>query len=164
LRKPAAPQRPSASASPAASASAPPPPPAAAPSREVTVSFESDPPGAAVFLDGDGDGAGADAAPLGVTPFARTFPRSDAPIRIELRLPGHEPLRLSTPADADRVISARLTRVGPPPAPARKPKDGTKDGRHEPDKARQLDQEGRPVEPDPVVPPLERETTINPFR
>jgi serine/threonine-protein kinase len=111
-------------------------PPAASGPRRVTLSFASDPPGAEVHLQGDEQ-------PLGVTPFERTFERSGAPLPIEIRLLGYEPVRVATSMLASRAIDVTLTRSAPPAAPPlRKGRSPGLAG-------------GRPVE---------REATINPFR
>lgn len=68
---------------------------------EVTLSFDSEPPGAEARVVGAG-------TPLGVTPFQRQFSRSAAPLEIELALPGYEPTRVTTSAAVSRAVSVKL--------------------------------------------------------
>ncbi|HVU51832.1 MAG TPA: hypothetical protein VHL80_14145, partial [Polyangia bacterium] len=49
----------------------------------------------------------------GVTPFRHSFPRSSAPIAVELAHAGYAPVRLEVPATAPRTVSATLSRLRP---------------------------------------------------
>jgi hypothetical protein len=103
-------------AAPAASLPAPPIAPAAAPAPqaepgEITITFESDPPGAEAHLVGHDE-------PLGVTPFDRRFPRGDDTLAVELTRAGYEPVRVSAATAASRTISVTLRAV---PSPAQPP-------------------------------------------
>jgi hypothetical protein len=73
-------------------------------SENVTLVFESDPPGAEARIVGI-------ATPLGVTPFERQFPRNAAPLEVELSLPGYESARVTTTAAAGRTLNVKLTRA-----------------------------------------------------
>jgi serine/threonine-protein kinase len=96
LSRPAAPQ--SVAAAPAARAAAP---------SLVTLTFESDPSGAeARLVVGAGGGV-----LLGVTPFKHAFPRSAAPVAVELSHAGYAPLRLEVSATAPRTVSATLAQA-----------------------------------------------------
>ncbi|HET6280291.1 MAG TPA: serine/threonine-protein kinase, partial [Polyangia bacterium] len=74
------------------------------PSEAVTVVFESDPPGAEARIVGA-------TAPLGVTPFQRQFPRSPAPLDVELTLAGYESARVTTTAGVSRTLNVKLTKT-----------------------------------------------------
>jgi serine/threonine-protein kinase len=76
----------------------------------VTLTFESDPPGAEARLVPGG-------ALLGVTPFRRAFARDDSSVHVELVRAGYAPLRLEVPTGAPRTVSATLAAAA---APARK--------------------------------------------
>jgi eukaryotic-like serine/threonine-protein kinase len=73
----------------------------------VTLTFESDPPGAEARLVAGG-------ALLGVTPFRRAFPRSAAPVAIELGRAGYAPVRLEVSPATPRTVSATLAKLQPP--------------------------------------------------
>lgn len=77
------------------------PPPEA---TSITISFESDPPGAEVWRDGA-------EARTGVTPFEASFPASETPLVFEFRLDGYETLRQEVPLGADSSSSAVLERT-----------------------------------------------------
>ena len=96
-------------AAPAPAAAAPTPPGAVAPPGQVTLSFESDPPGAEVFLD---DGGRLDR--LGITPFRRAFPRGKGVVPFEIRLAGHTSMRVPTPMTSSRAINVTLPHRPPP--------------------------------------------------
>jgi serine/threonine-protein kinase len=85
----------------AAAAATPAPAPAPA---QVTLTFESDPPGAEVFA-----GVGQSRQRLGTTPFERAFRRRAEVVTFEFVLPDHEPMHVPTPLTSDRTISATLT-------------------------------------------------------
>jgi serine/threonine-protein kinase len=76
---------------------------------QVTLTFDSDPTGAEVFIDVAGH-----AERLGITPFERRFPRSGDVIPFEIQLAGHASMRVPTPMTSSRAISVTLT----PEAPA----------------------------------------------
>jgi len=101
----------------ATAAPAAPPPPAPAPATtlatEVTLSFESDPPGAEVFID-----QGGRLDRLGITPFRRTFPRDERVVPFEIQLAGHTSMRVPTPLTSSRAINVTLPYQ--PPKPARR--------------------------------------------
>jgi hypothetical protein len=84
--------------------------PAAAVAAEVSLSFESDPPGAQVFMD---DGGRLDR--LGTTPFRRNLPRGERVVRFEIQLAGHTSMRVPTPLTTSRAINVTL-----PHAPQRR--------------------------------------------
>lgn len=95
---------------------APPPPPspppdAVQPATSVKVTLETRPAGARVLLAGK---------PRGRTPVDLTLPRSDAPVKVELRRPGHRPLVQQIVPDRDQKLLLSLQpAVGAPgPAPA----------------------------------------------
>jgi hypothetical protein len=83
---------------------------AAAAAAEVTLSFESDPPGAEVFMD---DGGRLDR--LGTTPFRRNLPRGERVVRFEIQLAGHTSMRVPTSLTSSRAINVTL-----PHAPSRR--------------------------------------------
>jgi hypothetical protein len=94
-------------ATPPAVASMPAVPPRAPVASIVTLTFESDPPGAeARLLHGGGL--------LGVTPFRRAFPRSAAPVAIELARAGYAPVRLEVSPATPRTVSATLAKLQAP--------------------------------------------------
>jgi serine/threonine-protein kinase len=87
---------------------------AAAPAaRFVTLTFESDPPGAEARLVEGG-------VLLGVTPFRHAFPRADTQVAIELERAGFAPVRLEVSTAAPRTVSATLAEVAAPAAPTRR--------------------------------------------
>ena len=90
---------------------APAAPPAAA-LAEVKIKFVSAPPGATVRLV---DAAGA---PLGVTPFTQSFPRSARSLRIEFSKPGFTTIVEDLALVADDALAAALAPLASdPPAP-----------------------------------------------
>jgi serine/threonine-protein kinase len=121
-RPPGAGARPTSTHVAAGTSAAPGPIPASpAPATQVTLAFESDPPGAEVFLD---DGGRLDL--LGTTPFERSFPRRERVVPFEFRLAGHTPMRVPTPMTSSRAIQVTLPypavprRVGVPASVDRK--------------------------------------------
>jgi serine/threonine-protein kinase len=98
---------------------APRPAPGALAPTVVTLTFESDPPGAEARLVGSGGGA-----LLGVTPFRHAFTRSEAPVAVELARAGYAPVRLEVSPAAPRTVSATLPKLRSPRAPGAHP------GRH----------------------------------
>jgi serine/threonine-protein kinase len=77
-----------------------------APAPFVTLTFESEPPGAEARLVPSG-------TLLGVTPFQRAFPRATTPVLVELGRAGYAPVRLEVSTAAPRTVSARLARARP---------------------------------------------------
>ena len=77
-------------------------------SGQITLTFESDPPGAEVFVEEAGR-----ARRLGITPFERRFPRSGAIVPFEIQLAGHASMRVPTPMMSSRAISVTLLREAP---------------------------------------------------
>jgi hypothetical protein len=83
--------------------------------RLVTLTFESEPAGAEVRLV-EGGAGGVHGVLLGVTPFRHSFPRSDAPVTVELSHAGYAPVRLEVPATAPRTVSATFAKRRAPRA------------------------------------------------
>lgn len=86
-----------------------------APVRDVTLVFESEPPGAEARLQGR-------SGLVGITPFVQSFPRSAQPLVIDVKLAGHRPRQLVVVPDEDHTLSVRLQKLGPVP---RGPRPGT---------------------------------------
>ena len=74
---------------------------------EVTLSFESEPPGAVVRVAGGGE-------PLGITPLQKTVARRGEVLLFEISRAGYDSMRVPTPATSSRVINVTLTRTVPP--------------------------------------------------
>jgi serine/threonine-protein kinase len=79
---------------------------APAPARQVTLSFESDPPGAEARIVGEEE-------TLGTTPFETSVTPREEPLQLELRMEGYEPVRISTPTDVSRTVSVMLKKEAP---------------------------------------------------
>jgi serine/threonine protein kinase len=73
----------------------------------VTISIDSEPPGAEARV------AGSDTV-LGTTPFVHQFPKQDGLLEIELRARGYEASRLSVTTAASGTASATLIKRQPP--------------------------------------------------
>ena len=73
------------------------------------LTFESDPPGAAVIA--------ADGERWGLTPFSRELPVTSPPIRVVFKLAGHEDVPLDVAADESARHRVHLRRVSVAPAP-----------------------------------------------
>jgi len=84
----------------------------AAPAPFVTLTFESEPPGAEVRLVSEG-------RLLGLTPFRHAFPRRDATLVVEIARAGYAPVRLEVSTAAPRTVSATLSRAPKPSRRAR---------------------------------------------
>jgi serine/threonine-protein kinase len=70
---------------------------------QVTISFDSDPPGAEVRVVGND-------TILGVTPFVHRFVKQDQAIEIELRAAGYEASHLTLSLGVSRTVSATMNR------------------------------------------------------
>jgi serine/threonine-protein kinase len=101
----------------AAARQPPPPPPATPPPVEagqpatVRVAIDSRPSGATVTINGER---------RGTTPYVGTLTRRDAPVEIQLTLPGYLPATRKVADRADVALSLSLDRApqgAPPPAP-----------------------------------------------
>ncbi|MCC7000352.1 MAG: hypothetical protein IT370_37480 [Deltaproteobacteria bacterium] len=79
----------------------------------VQISFDSDPPGAEVFRKGD-------SAPLGQTPFTRSFPASDERSGFVFQLRGHGSLERDVSLARDSNLAVVLA-LAPEPAPSAVP-------------------------------------------
>ncbi len=90
---------------PLAESRAPEMPPAAPASSWVTVTIESDPPGARVLIDDDEQGT---------TPAALRLSRADRPVAVRLEHAGYEPLETEVLPDLDQRLRLSLVRT---PAP-----------------------------------------------
>jgi serine/threonine-protein kinase len=82
--------------------------PAAVAPTFVTLTFESEPPGAEARLVADG-------SLMGVTPFRQAFPRTASPVLVELERKGYEPVRLEVSAASPRTVSVTLSPSRPRP-------------------------------------------------
>jgi serine/threonine-protein kinase len=80
----------------------------------VTLTFESEPPGAEARLVSDG-------ALLGLTPFRRAFARRAGTVLVDVARAGHETVRLEVSTAATRTVRAILSPRAPLPRPARAP-------------------------------------------
>jgi hypothetical protein len=92
--------------------------PAPAPSRKVKLAFESDPPGAMVFVDGK---------QMGMTPIYGSEFAKDETLTFVFKLAGHEDETMVVPATMDRTVKAKLSKLAgepekvAPPGPRREP-------------------------------------------
>ncbi|MDF1561471.1 MAG: serine/threonine protein kinase [Deltaproteobacteria bacterium] len=85
---------------------------------EVTLSIDSVPTGAMVFLAGQTE-------PIGLTPLSEVFPLSEEQQQFELRLEGYETETFTLPLDADARVSRALKEIPvveepPKPVPRKK--------------------------------------------
>jgi hypothetical protein len=102
-----------------AAARQPPPPPTTTPPpveanqpATVRVAIDSRPPGATVTINGER---------RGTTPYVGTLARRDAPVEIQLTLPGYLPATRKVADRADVALSLSLDRAPPGRAPAGAP-------------------------------------------
>jgi serine/threonine-protein kinase len=82
-------------------------------SAEVTLAFESTPPGANVFRTGE-------SVPLGTTPFSTTLPRAERALHIRFELEGHAPEERDVWLTESSDVVATMT-VVPKPDPVAVP-------------------------------------------
>ena len=94
-RKPRPTRRPAAEPAPAEVVKAP-------ASKTVNFKFESRPPGAVVLLDGE---------QIGVTPFARPFPKGIDSLKFDFTKDGYSSRPVTAFLSSDKVVSARLEKV-----------------------------------------------------
>ena len=86
-------------------------PPRPALSTQVRVRVQSTPPGAEVYLPGE-------LAPRGRTPLMMMLPRSESPLKVQLRVKGFRSDTLEITPDTDASLQANLVHDTPPPRPA----------------------------------------------
>jgi eukaryotic-like serine/threonine-protein kinase len=131
-----------------------------APPPEIVIKFVSAPPGAAVRLAGTSE-------PLGVTPFTRSFPRSDRPASFAFEKPGFAAVTQDVPLRTDDAVAVALTptimaapagpaAVVPPPVPDPSPKATPE----RPHNAAPVKHPSRPRSD----PPLDRNGTLDVFK
>ncbi len=92
---------------------APPPPPAPPASKDVTIRFETDPPGAHVIDQKDGKD-------LGAVPMEVRLPKGGDPSKYTLKLAGYREVPVTAKPTADRTMHVLLDKV-PEAAPPHRP-------------------------------------------
>jgi hypothetical protein len=137
------------------------PPAPAAPASEIKIKFVSAPPGAMVRMIGTGE-------TLGVTPFTRSFARSDRSVTFEFAKSGFAAVTQDITLATDDAVAATLAQeVGAPPREPRPPAAAAPPPAP-PTAAKQDRPRGvvpaRPSPPPPSDRPVDRNATIDVFQ
>jgi serine/threonine-protein kinase len=147
---------------PATPAEVPPLAPVEAASKEVRIWFDSDPPGAGVFMAGSQD-------ILGTTPVEVSLDRSETPETFELKLKGHETAQQTIPLHEDARVFVKLpkqvvvTKAPPAKKKRRRKKKRRKRKKKQKDSGSQTGKEKKDGGTDGGKKPVDLGGTLDPF-